>query len=169
MAKLAMVIRSRASLVIFLGSAAFWVLYFTVPVLLLREILDATLLACAVATVILYLPATIEELAKPTFDRAGYLLTGILIAWSTVAVQRVSTIYVRTTDTIEWLVYSPLTMSVLWMVMVAAVLHILAPGVGGVRVRFQNSWRWFLAVVIMGAAIAGFMIGVGWERFFAEH
>lgn len=158
MTKLMQVISSRVTRLVVIVAAIYWPLAWVMPFEYLRELLDGVAVATSLVVIAVYLPLTSEELLKNRLDRSGRLLLGIVLSWLAVLLMRPWAIYGRLYGHGDGLSSSLLLGFILWVIIWAGVLHILAPGADTPHPP-RRHWQSLSWVLLIGGLIAGLIIG----------
>jgi len=139
---------------------AFVAMELTLPTLVLREMLDSMLVALSVVAVFIYAPQALVELQKNKLDRVGLLITGITLAWCFTLVTRSLAVTGRAFGRLGYIVDSTFFTFMIYVGIVSAVLHILAPGADPGAANSDRNKAWLRVAVVAGVLLAGFFLGM---------
>lgn len=138
----------------------YWVLVQFVPLSILGELVNALLLAVSVSVCIVFGPRAYQALRrKDGVDDTEQLILGIccvflgsFLIWSWALIGRVFMFTTRLVD-------SPVTGSLIWLIIFGGVLHLTAIDAADSKLRVGN-WRLLLAAACVGCTIAGLIVGL---------
>ena len=151
-----------------LGLVAFYWLVLTqiVPSSILLEVLDSGLIAMSAWVLVIYLPQAIREVSRGKLDDIGLLIVGIALAWMSNLCFRLLAINGRAFGRVSWFIESPAFPFLIFLMIIAGGLHAWA------RIRSRSQPLPFrsslIVVMVLGALLAGFFLGVQWGFWFAD-
>lgn len=134
---------------------AFWVAAYLVPVAILLQVANATLLCVACAVSVAYAPGVYVSLVER--DPNAYIVLGIWLSWTTMAVWRVISLLWILSGTPPALVQNDVIALILFMSASAGGLHLAAKNVAASTLPNGEivipRWQWVKLGIVCGCGV----------------